>query len=393
MTLNGLTLTIGDNNLSTTFGGTIADGSAPGSLIKEGIGSLTLTGTETYTGPTTVSAGSLLVNGSLNTSGTVSVTGTGILGGSGTVGSVLSSATVNPGVPGTPGALTVANTLTLSPGSSLVLDLTNTSTFDSVLANGSTNITGTSLSLNIGTGVINAGDSFTIIDVPSASPVVTGTFVNLPTNNSTFTVGSQTFSINYAGGPDHNDVVLTAVNNATISVTSTVQNGGLTYVNSTLEPNQHSMVENLVYSFSGAVNLSASNFTITGLAGSGTTIVPTLSVAHNAGNTVWTVTFTGAGVNPATNSIGDGEYHVVLGGVPGLTSNTYDFFRLLGDMDGNGLVNIADFSTMVGTFLRATNDPAYLGADDLDGDNSIGISDISLLIGNFLHSVPQPLPN
>jgi dockerin type I repeat protein len=65
----------------------------------------------------------------------------------------------------------------------------------------------------------------------------------------------------------------------------------------------------------------------------------------------------------------------------------------MGDMNGDGLVNIADFSTMVGTFLRATNDPAYLGADDLDGDGTIGIGDISQLVGNFLHSVPTPLPN
>ena len=102
--------------------------------------------------------------------------------------------------------------------------------------------------------------------------------------------------------------------------------------------------------------------------------------------------FSGAGVNTGTNSIGDGEYQVVLGGVSGLTSNTYDFFRLMGDMNGDGVVNISDFSTLVGTFLRATTDPAYLGADDLDGDGTIGIADVSALVGNFLHTVAMPLP-
>ena len=363
-----------------------------GTLTQTGSGSLTLTGTDDYTGATTVSAGSLLINGSL-TASTVSVAG-GILGGSGTVSAVVNSAVVNPGVPGTPGALTVAGNLTLGPGS-LVLDLTNSSTYDSVLANGSTDITGTTLSLVIGAATINMADTFTILDLPSTSPAVTGFFVGLPGPTSTFMVGTQTFSINYAGGPDHNDVVLTvtSVSAVAVSVTSVVRNGGIAYLNSTAYPAQHSMVENLVYSFSGAVNLSASNFTITGLAGSGTTIVPTLNVAHNGANTVWTVTFSGAGVNPTTNSIGDGEYQVVLGGVSGLTSNTYDFFRLMGDMNGDGLVNISDFSTLIGTFLRATNDPAYLGADDLNGDGQINISDINLLVGNFLHSVPQPLPN
>ena len=380
-------LTTGDAAGANTLAGLVT---GAGGLTKVGSDTLAITANDNYSGGTTVSAGSLLVNGSLNTSGTVSITGSGILGGTGTVGNVTNSATVNPGVPGTPGALTVAGNLTLGPGS-LVLDLTNTSTFDSVLANGSTNITGTSLSLNIGTGVINSGDTFTILDVPSASPVVTGMFVNLPTSGSTFTVGSQTFSINYAGGPNNNDVVLTAV--SPVSVTSTIQNGGIPYINNTLAAAQHSMIENLVYSFSSAINLSPSNFTISGLAGSGTTIVPTLNISANGTNTVWTVTFTGAGVDTTTHSIGDGEYQIVLGGVSGLTSNTYDFFRLMGDMDGTGLVNIADFNTMVGTFGRATNDPAYLGAADLDGDGTIGIADINLLIGNFLHSVPQPLPN
>ena len=395
VTLNGNALTVGGtDNLSSTFGGVIADGTSAGpfGLFKAGNGTLTLTGANTFTSTTAVTAGSLIVNGSLSSLSSVIVNGTGVLGGTGTVGKVQNSATVNPGVPGTPGALTVASNLTLGPGS-LVLDLTNASTFDSVIANGSTDITGTSLSLNIGTGVINNGDTFTIIDVPAAGAVVTGTFVNLPTSGSTFTVGSQTFSINYAGGPNNNDVVLTAVTSAAVSVTSVVRNGGIAYINSSLATAQHSMVENLVYSFSSAVSLSASNFTITGLAGSGTTIVPTLNVAHNGASTVWTVTFSGAGVNPTTNSIGDGEYQVILGGVPGLTNNTYDFFRLLGDMDGTGLVNIADFNTVVGSFLRATNDPAYLGAADLDGDGAVGIADINLLIGNFLHSVPQPLPN
>jgi hypothetical protein len=79
--------------------------------------------------------------------------------------------------------------------------------------------------------------------------------------------------------------------------------------------------------------------------------------------------------------------------VPGLASNTYDFFRLLGDMNGDGQVNISDVSTLISTYLRATNDPLYLGADDLDGDGQIGISDVPELVANYLKSVPTPLPN
>ena len=107
---------------------------------------------------------------------------------------------------------------------------------------------------------------------------------------------------------------------------------------------------------------------------------------------VRTVTFAGAGVNTSTHSIGDGEYQLVLSGVTGLASNTFDFFRLLGDMDGSGTVDSADFSTLISTFLRSPSDPAYLGADDFDNSGTIDSADLSQFTSNFLHSVPTSLP-
>ncbi|WP_163115918.1 autotransporter-associated beta strand repeat-containing protein, partial [Acinetobacter baumannii] len=57
-------LTVGTNNLSTTFSGDL-QGKA-GRLIKVGTGTLTLTGSSsTYRGSTTVNGGTLLVNGNL----------------------------------------------------------------------------------------------------------------------------------------------------------------------------------------------------------------------------------------------------------------------------------------------------------------------------------------
>jgi autotransporter-associated beta strand protein len=49
-------LTVGYNNSSTTYSGVM---SGPGSLIKVGTGTLTLSGANTYTGDTTVAAGTL----------------------------------------------------------------------------------------------------------------------------------------------------------------------------------------------------------------------------------------------------------------------------------------------------------------------------------------------
>jgi autotransporter-associated beta strand protein len=57
-------LTVGANNLDTTFSGIIDDSGLGGSLRKIGDGSLVLSGANTYTGTTFVSRGTLIVNNS-----------------------------------------------------------------------------------------------------------------------------------------------------------------------------------------------------------------------------------------------------------------------------------------------------------------------------------------
>ncbi len=65
--IGGKTLTIGVNNLSTTFSGVIQNqgnqggsGALAGSFVKSGAGTLALSGTNTYTGATNVNGGTLL---------------------------------------------------------------------------------------------------------------------------------------------------------------------------------------------------------------------------------------------------------------------------------------------------------------------------------------------
>jgi autotransporter-associated beta strand protein len=74
VTLGGSTLTVGGNNLASTFSGIIS-GDA-GNLIKTGSGTLTLTGANTYTGTTTISAGTMQVGdgGTLGTLGSGAIT-------------------------------------------------------------------------------------------------------------------------------------------------------------------------------------------------------------------------------------------------------------------------------------------------------------------------------
>lgn len=92
-------LTVGGNNLSTTFAGVInasALGSG-GSLIKQGSGTLTLSGLNNYFGPTLVNGGTLAVDGAIDQS-KVTVNAGGTLAGSGTVGETsIAGGTLAPG--------------------------------------------------------------------------------------------------------------------------------------------------------------------------------------------------------------------------------------------------------------------------------------------------------
>jgi autotransporter-associated beta strand protein/T5SS/PEP-CTERM-associated repeat protein len=75
--LGGNNLTVGTNNNSTTFSGTLNDGGynggTGGSFTKEGTGALILSGINTYTGKTIVEGGTLEVQGSIDTTSEVYV--------------------------------------------------------------------------------------------------------------------------------------------------------------------------------------------------------------------------------------------------------------------------------------------------------------------------------
>ena len=395
VTINGPATTTATASISSSNVQLTADSSIGGSgsltipvvtggfgLTKVGLGTLTISGKSTYTGATTVSAGTMLVTGSLATS-SVSVAPGATLGIAGAIsGSASILGTLAPGAAtGSPSLLTVQGNLNFDPSNlvspgTLAVSLEGSGTNDTVVDTGGVvNITGATLNLTT-SGTITDGEIFTIL---SASAGITGTFVN----GSVVTVGGQSFNIIYTG----TQVVLTAVASVSPSITGTVLNGGLSYIDNTGVSQQHSMVENVVYSFSQAVSLTTSNFALTGI--NGTTSAPNVALASSNGGTVWTVTFTGAGVNNATHSIGDGEYALALSGVPGLATSTFDFFRLLGDMDGNGTVDSADFSIFISSFLRGTTDPAYLGAVDFDGNNTVDSADFSIFVSNFLRSLPN----
>jgi autotransporter-associated beta strand protein len=223
--LGSKSLSIGSNNLSTTFAGVLhpggpAGGSGKGGLTKIGTGTLTLSGANTYTGVTTVSTGMLRAsNGSGSATGTGAVNvNAGTLSGKGSL-----SGTVTIGTGSGPGAflapsagVTKATTLTI--GSPITFNGDSTYTYrlttkrvdaDKVLANGVTIASGAQFSFNqLGNRPLPAGTVFTAISNTAATPIV-GTFANLP-DGSIFTVGRNTYQADYQGGDD-NDLTLTVL--------------------------------------------------------------------------------------------------------------------------------------------------------------------------------------
>jgi autotransporter-associated beta strand protein len=220
VTLGGLRLTVGVNNLSTVFSGKFGGFDKSGSLVKIGTGTLTLTnGGNNYTGGTTIRRGTLLVrnqSGSATGSGPVLVT-SGSLGGTGLIaGNVIISvgddrpAILSPGNKKSLGTLTIQSSLGFNFGAIFDFGLNSTrAAADQVIANGVNTDQGAAFSItDAGNSVLPLGTVFTAINNTAATPIG-DTFGNLP-DGGTITLGSNTFQANYEGG-DGNDLTLTVV--------------------------------------------------------------------------------------------------------------------------------------------------------------------------------------
>ena len=224
--LGGVNLTVGTNNLSTTFSGVMQDGGfsggTGGSLTKTGTGKLTLSGASTYTGVTIVNAGTLLVSnttGSATGPGAVKVNA-GTLGGSGTITGAVTIGTGSGAGAFLAPAGGTRKQATLTSQSALTFngDATYTYTFkakgnksrtDKMVALGVTIKAGaTFVSQGTVQGALQAGLVLTVISNTSATPI-SGTFSNLA-DGAILTANGNNFQASYEGG-DGNDLTLTVV--------------------------------------------------------------------------------------------------------------------------------------------------------------------------------------
>jgi autotransporter-associated beta strand protein/probable HAF family extracellular repeat protein len=173
------TLTVGSDNTSTTFIGSVQNGTAVTALTKVGTGTLTLTEFNTYTGATFVNGGTLDVEGSIASSSLTTVNAGATLTGSGTVGNALiaNGGAFIPGS-GTPGSsMTVAGNLAFQSGALYLVQLNPaTSSF--------ANVTGTA-SLNGSAGAAFLAGNYVAkqYTILTAAGGVSGTFGSFNTLN------------------------------------------------------------------------------------------------------------------------------------------------------------------------------------------------------------------
>ncbi len=197
-------LTVGSNNLSTTFAGMIQDGlsfGVGGSLTKIGSGTLDLTGANNYTGNTNINGGVLKVDGSITSNTFVNHGGT--LAGDGTInGNVTNNGTVSPG--DAPGTLTVASYTQASNGR-LLIDIAGASNgqFSVLDVLGNANLNGFLQPVLLNGFAPMIGESFTFLDYAS----LTGAFSGI--QNQVFDNRMERWVVTYQG----TDAVLTATKN------------------------------------------------------------------------------------------------------------------------------------------------------------------------------------
>ncbi|MDI1312379.1 autotransporter-associated beta strand repeat-containing protein, partial [Prosthecobacter sp.] len=365
------TLTTSGNNSSTIFSGVIQDGGSGAlSLVKEGLGTFTLTGTNTYAGTTTISAGELQI-GSGGTTGTLGT------------GAVTNNASL---IINRSDALTVANAISGSGAFTQAGSGTTTLTGDNSYS-GSTTINAGVLSVSV---LANGGSNSNLGASTSAA-------TNLVLNGGT---------LQYTGGNTRTDRLFSVGSNG-----GTLDASGTGAVNFT---NTGSM------GFNGQSGIRT--LTLTGT-NAGDNILAAV-IGDNGGATVLTKSGTGTWVLTGANSytgtttISEGTLQIGDGGTTGSLSTssalvndgTLAFKRTDAVTQGTDFASVISGSggvTQAGSgTLTLNGDNTYAGATnvragtlEVTSNNALGTGDAgttvssggTLLLNNVNYSTSEAL--
>ncbi len=158
-----------DRSDALTYAGNI---SGTGSLVKNGAGTLTLTGVNPYSGGTTINAGKLLLADAVVPAPVVALPAA-FLGGNGIIGPATIAGTLAPGF--SIGTITVSGNMTFAAPGVYVVEISPTAA-DRTDVTGAATLAGGTVQVEAATGTYTPGATYTILHADAG---VTGTFAGL----------------------------------------------------------------------------------------------------------------------------------------------------------------------------------------------------------------------
>ena len=168
---------------------------------------------------------------------------------------------------------------------------------------------------------------------------------------------------------------------------------------------QRSLVNQAVITFDGLITFDAGAFSINrrGVGGGAVSINATNTV-NGQGQSVVTLSFTGAMTRGANGALQDGYYQLNIDGTKihrgsqtldvnqdGTGGDSYvlgddevdNFFALYGDTNGDGIVGVAEFGQFRTAFGKLAGQPGYSPQFDFEGDGVVGIADFGQFRSRF----------